>query len=297
VYLLPAPGIPPIGLGLAPARGRLGRFRDRAIAAMTVRQWDKGVPEINELRTSLGLAPLDGFFDQLHRARRQLVLTSAEFDFPGTVAANARYVGAVLDDPAWAGTEVTTVSPDDRPLVLVALSSTFQDHAACLQRIVDGLAKLPVRAIVTTGPALEPGAIAAPSNVDVVAAAPHAAILRHAAAVVTHGGHGTVVRSLAAGVPLVVLPHGRDQADNARRVSARGAGITLRRSASSATIAAAVERVLADPSFAAAAGRLGATICRDAASGALVEQLEALPETAGSASTSRSSDEAERDHR
>ena len=31
----------------------------------------------------------------------------------------------------------------------------------------------------------------------------------------THGGHGTVVRALAAGVSLVVLPHGRDQADNA----------------------------------------------------------------------------------
>ena len=101
-YLLPAPGIPPIGLGLAPARGMSGRARDRLITSITQRQWDKGVADVNTLRASYGLAPLRSFFDQVHRARRELVLTSAGFDFPGDVPANARYVGAVLDDPGWA---------------------------------------------------------------------------------------------------------------------------------------------------------------------------------------------------
>ena len=102
-------------------------------------------------------------------------------------------------------------------------------------------------------------------------------MLRQAAAVVTHGGHGTVVRALAADVPLVVLHHGRDQADNAARVTARGAGLSVKRTASPAAIAKAVSRVLDDPSYRAGAARLGASIRRDAASGALVAELEDLP--------------------
>ena len=100
-------------------------------------------------------------------------------------------------------------------------------------------------------------------------------MLQHAAAVVTHGGHGTVVKTLAAGVPMVVLPHGRDQADNAARVTARGAGIALRKSAKPRAIARAVTRLLDDPSYRQAAERLGATIRDDAAAGDLVRTIEA----------------------
>lgn len=275
-YMLPAPGMPPFGLGLQPATGPLGRIRDRLLTRFTARLWAKGLPALNALRVAQALEPLDDLLDQIRRARRVLVLTSAEFDFPGELPANVRYVGAVLDDPAWAATP-WTAPPGDDPLVLVALSSTFQDHEACLQRIVDALGTLPVRGLVTTGPALDPTAVTAPRNVQVVAAAPHSEVLRSAAAVVTHGGHGTVVRSLAADVPLVVLHHGRDQADNAARLTARGAGLAVKRTASPAAIATAVRRLLDDPSFRAGAGRLGQSIRRDAASGALVAELEDLP--------------------
>ena len=277
-YLLPAPGMPAFGIGAQPARGPLGRARDKAVNGVAGRLWDKGVPDLNRLRTELGLGPIDHFFDQAHRARRHLVLTSAAFDFPAELPDHVRYVGAVLDDPAWAAT-AWTPPPGDDPLVLVALSSTFQDQAGCLQRIVDALATLPVRGIVTTGPALDPSEIRAPVNVTVVAAAPHSEVLRDAAVIVTHGGHGTVVRALAAGVPLVVLHHGRDQADNAARVVARGAGLAVKRSAPPAKIAAAVRRLIDEPSFRVGAAELGAAIRRDAESGALVRELEDLPLT------------------
>jgi MGT family glycosyltransferase len=281
-YLLPAPGLPPCGLGLAPARSALGRTRDRALAALIGRQWDKGLGRLNALRTDLGLDPLSTLFDQVHRARRELVLTSAAFDFPGELPSTVRYVGAVLDDPQWAVDQPWTAPPGDDPLVLVALSSTFQDQAACLQRIVDGLADLAVRAIVTTGPALDPASISTPPNVAVAAAAPHSTVLRDAAAVITHGGHGTVVRALAAGVPMVVVPHGRDQGDNARRVTMRGAGISMSRRASPAKVRRAVQRVLHDPSYAVAAERLGAAIRRDASRTDLIDELEDVPLVAGS---------------
>ena len=129
---------------------------------------------------------------------------------------------------------------------------------------------------MTTGPALDPATVAAPPNVSVVAAAPHSEILRHAAVVVTHGGHGTVVRSLAAGVPMLVMHHGRDQADNAVRLTTRGAAISVKRTASPAAIAKAVRRILDDPGYRQSAQRLGETIRRDAVSGALVAELEGL---------------------
>jgi UDP:flavonoid glycosyltransferase YjiC (YdhE family) len=81
----------------------------------------------------------------------------------------------------------------------------------------------------------------------------------------------------------VVLPHGRDQADNAARVAARGAGLVVRRTASPARIAAAVRRVLDDPRYRRAAQRLGGVIRDDAARGRVVVELEDLPRRADSA--------------
>lgn len=276
-YILPVEGMPPFGLGAPPAKGALGRARDRVLTSLIVRQWDKGVPALNELRADLGLDPLESFFDQAHRARRHLVLTSAAFDLPAELPAHARYLGPVLDDPTWTSGQTWVEPPGDDPLVLVGMSSTFQDQIGCLQRIVDALATMPVRGLVTTGPAFDPGDISAPANVSVVAAAPHSEVLQRAAAVITHGGHGTVVRALAADVPMVVMHHGRDQADNARRITLRGAGVSVKRTAKPAAIATALRRVLDDPSYREAAGRLGAAIRSDVASGRLVAEVEDLP--------------------
>jgi UDP:flavonoid glycosyltransferase YjiC (YdhE family) len=98
---------------------------------------------------------------------------------------------------------------------------------------------------------------------------------------VTHGGHGTVVRARAAGVPTVVMLQGRDQADNAARVTARGAGGVIKKDAGPATVASAVRRVLNNPSYREAAERLGRSIRADAESGALVTELENLCSPAG----------------
>ena len=131
-----------------------------------------------------------------------------------------RYVGPVLDDPAW--TQPWSPPEGEDPLVLVAMSSTYMEQHVTLQTVVDALGTLPVRGLVTTGPALDRRAVSAPDNVTVVSSAPHNRVLEHASVAVTHGGHGTVMKCLAAGVPMVVMPHGRDQKDNGVRVVARG---------------------------------------------------------------------------
>jgi MGT family glycosyltransferase len=276
IYPLPARGLPPFGIGLRPARGRFGRLRDAALNGFIERLWDrKGLAGLNALRARHGLAPLGHVLDQVRRARRQLVMTSAEFDFPGALPRNALYVGPVLDDPQWSEATPWTPPEGTNPLVLVAMSSTFQDQIGSLQHAIDALGTLPVRALVTAGPALDAASLRPAPNVTVVASAPHREVLPHTAVVITHGGHGTVVKALAAGVPMVLLPHGRDQGDTAVRVAARGAGVVLKRSAGAAELAAAVRLILQDDSYNAAARRLGEVIRRDAASDVLLRELEA----------------------
>jgi UDP:flavonoid glycosyltransferase YjiC (YdhE family) len=106
--------------------------------------------------------------------------------------------------------------------------------------------------------------------------APHSEVLRHASAVVTHAGHGTVIKALAAGVPVVALPLGRDQLDNAARVAHHGVGLRLKPQTRPEAIAKAVRRVLEEPSFSAAAERMAAAIAAETADDQAAAELEAL---------------------
>jgi MGT family glycosyltransferase len=236
------------------------------------RLFDSGLATINSLRTSHSLVPLAHTLDQMRR-QPTLVLVDELFDFPATFPAHVRHAGAQLDDPAWADAWVPPIG--DEPLVLVAMSSSYQRQGDVLSRVAEALGTLPVRAVLTTGLALDPVAINAPPNVSVVRSAPHGQVLREASAVVTHGGHGTVAKALAAGVPLLVLPMGRDQGDNAARVTARGAGLRLRPTASPRKLADAISRLLADPSFRAGAQRIGEHITATAGPRIAVETIEA----------------------
>ncbi|WP_337587503.1 glycosyltransferase [Arthrobacter sp. CAL618] len=276
-YPLPAPGMPPFGGGLAPAHGPLGRLRDRIANAGSTLLFDRyALKAINSVRATAGLQPVAHVWDQLHHARRQLVLTSQAFDFPADLPANACYVGPILDDPAWAVDEPWTPPEGGAPLVLVALSSTFQNQIDCMQRIVDALATLPVRGLVTTGPTIRPSALRTATNVIVVNSAPHTAILRDASLVITHGGHGTVIKTLSAGLPMVILHHGRDQAGNSRRVTDRGAGIAVPRRAPVERIARAVAEILASPVYRESAERLGHAVVAEASNNGLLDALERI---------------------
>lgn len=273
---LPAPGRPPPSLGLLPASGPLGRLRDRSLLALGDRLlWRSCLPLLNAARRDVGLAPVAHPLDQIRRARRILVLTSPAFDFDATPRVdNLEYTGPELADPAWATAEVPRRG--EGPLVLVSLSTTYQGHERLLERTIQALAPLRARGVVTLGPALDESRFPAPPSVVVVRQASHAALLREARLVVTHGGHGTVIRALAAGVPLVVLPLGRDQADNAARVVRAGAGVKLSPRASARRLRRAITRALADGETLAAARRIAATIAAERRGDAAVDALEAL---------------------
>jgi MGT family glycosyltransferase len=280
VSLFPMPGVPPIGPGLAPARNDAERAMHAEITKGVVQMFDHALPAVNAAREALGLAALDHTIDLIADSRGTLLATSRAFDFaPETLPDGVRYVGPQLDEPAWAEPWVSPWPPSDGlPLVLVSFSTTFQNHAPVLQRVIDALATLPANAVVTLGGSIRPEALKPSPNVRVVESAPHDAVMAQAALVITHGGHGTVARALRHQRPMLVLPHGRDQGDNAVRVTERGAGLALAPNASVADIRSAIARLLAEPEFTHAAHRLGAAVARETAESPVIEVLEHLAE-------------------
>jgi UDP:flavonoid glycosyltransferase YjiC (YdhE family) len=236
------------------------------------------LPALNRARAAFGLLPLNHVFDHYDRADRVLIGMSAAFDFNATrLPANLRYVGPLLDTPEWARTWAPPWSENStRPRVLVSPSTSFQNQAGLLQRVIAALGTIELDAIVTVGPAMMKEAFAAPSNVSLLPGAPHDIVMKEVSLVVTHAGHGTVARSLVNGVPLLVIPMGRDQGGNAIRVVARGAGLALSDGASEAEIASTIARLLGEPHFRAAAARLGKAMAADLGSFALVAEIEEI---------------------
>ncbi|MDB5452262.1 MAG: hypothetical protein JWO33_840 [Caulobacteraceae bacterium] len=278
VSLLPHAGVPPLGPGLPPATSPAEEAMHAEIGAGLVDLLDHGLPAVNATRRHLGLEPLAHLADQADAAEAVLLGTARAFDFaPATPSSRVRYVGPQLDQPAWAEPWVSPWPVDDaRPLVMVGFSTTFQNHGAVLQRIADALGQLPVRGLITLGDTIYPSEIQPPPNVALVHSARHDLVMEQAAVVVTHGGHGTVTRALAHRLPMLVIPHGRDQNDNAIRVTWRGAGLSLTPDASAEDIRAALARLLDEPAFAQAARALGDQVAAEIANSPVVEELETL---------------------
>jgi MGT family glycosyltransferase len=265
VWSLPTlDGHPPFGAGVGPAQTDDMRDFYRRVQNATRCAYQEALPDYNAMRAKLGLAALGDLFDQLNAADRILIATSRAFDFDLSLPAPYRHVGPYFEDPPWTEQWRSPWPADDtRPLVLISFSTMYQGQEMALRRTIEALGKLPVRGVVTLGPVLSPSDFPAPDNVVVTARAPHAPILPLASAVVTHAGHASALRPLMAGAPVVAMPFGRDQPDNAARIVERGAGLRLNADASVEEIAAAVARVIAEPSFREAAKALGARIAAD----------------------------------
>jgi MGT family glycosyltransferase len=223
----------------------------------------------------LRLPDLRSPFEQYDTAARVLVLTSPAFDYAARhQAPNVRYVGTPFDDASAAPWSLPWPPEDVRPLVLVSLSTLEQGQAVVLQRVIQSLAPLAVRGLVTVGPALDPAQFEAPSNVRLEAFVPHSAVLPHAKAMVTQCGLGTLMKALAHGVPLVCIPLVGDQPDNAARVVAQGAGIRLDRDSTPEHIRAGIERVLRQPGFGESARRMAGILAKENGAQTAAEEIE-----------------------
>jgi MGT family glycosyltransferase len=230
---------------------------------------------LNEARVRLGLAPLDVPHQQIERADRVLILASRTFDLPArSLPDNVRYVGTML---AAAPASEWEPPPDDgRPLVLVSLSTLPQGQGPIMQRILEALHGLPVRAVVTLGRSLAGDSFDPPANAQLETVVPHEVVLPHVAAVVTQCGFSTITKSLAHGVPLVAIPVLGDQPANAARIMTLGVGIRLRRDAAAPAIADAIHRVIDQATYRQAAQRFSVTLATEDPRAAVIDELEDL---------------------
>lgn len=248
--ILPGPNRPPGNMGLRPGKGFAYQLRDRILGKLFELKLNEFRPKLNKILTSLSMEPLRNTSDLIHNADLKLIQTLKSFDIPIEPAPkNVRYTGPVLDDPDWAASDQwENPWPDhkDRPIVVIAFSSTFQNQTKAIQNCINAIKELPVNGCVTLGPAMEDIELICPDNVVVMKSVKHSLLFPHADLVISHGGHGTIIRALASGLPIICLPMGRDQGDNAIKVELCNSGIKLSPKSSPNRIRKAIEQILSN---------------------------------------------------
>lgn len=165
-----------------------------------------------------------------------------------------------------------------RPVVYLTFGTIFNVNDA-FSAAVAAVGRLhDVVCIVTVGPHGDLDAFGPqPSHVHIARYIPQSDLLPRCAAVVSHGGSGTLLGALAHGIPQVCLPQAADQFRNAEACAAAGAGIALIGSnVSTGGVEAAVRRVLNDPNLRRNAERLAAEIAGMPALDDAVTALERL---------------------
>lgn len=227
-YPLPVPSgdVPPFGPGLTPASGALGRLRDRALRPLMLSSMEKiFLPSVNAAREAVAQPPFASISDMFTAAPLLLYMTAEPFEYPRSDwPATVRMVGPCCwdppsDPPSW-------LAAIEQPIVLVSTSSEFQDDGRLVSAALEALAHEDVHVVATIPAAGMPRA-KIPANAHVERFLPHAPILARAVCAVTHGGAGVTQKALAAGVPVCVVPFGRDQLEVARRVEVSQAGTRL----------------------------------------------------------------------
>lgn len=224
---------------------------------------------LNALRAAHGL-PRD---PELTLLSRYLVLSpfppsyrDPAFPLPATAYSfRPPMLGATRNStPAWAS------ALPGAPTVYFTLGTIFNLESGDLfARVLTGLRDLPINLIVTVGHHIDPAEFGPqPANIHIKQYIPQAAILPWCSATISHGGSGSVLGTLAHGLPSVLIPMGADQPLNAARCSALGLAQVLDPLETTPEMAReAVAAVLADPVYRQAAGRI-----RD--------EIAALPEAA-----------------
>jgi UDP:flavonoid glycosyltransferase YjiC (YdhE family) len=167
--------------------------------------------------------------------------------------------------------------PGDAPLVLVAPSTAQDPEHVLLRAALAGLGGKPIRVLATWNRRPLPGPARVAENTRLVEWVSYSKTMPRCALVICHAGHGTMVRALASGAPVLCVPHAGDMAENAARADWAGAGVRLPwRLLGPQTLRLAVRYALANRGLAARARELAAwAAAHDGAARAaeLVERL------------------------
>ena len=193
----------------------------------------------------------DFFAPNLDRATLVLHASDREFDFGfDGLPPHHHYMGPLFWNPIDDRPSYLT-EPGD-PWALVTLSSHTQDDVPIARASIEGLRELPVRVLLTLGEHANEDLGTLPENARVERYVAHDPVLERAALMVSSGGHGAVMRALWHGVPMILVPWGRDQGGVAARAERLGtAAVISREQLTAALLGTTARRLLEDPTIAA----------------------------------------------
>jgi UDP:flavonoid glycosyltransferase YjiC (YdhE family) len=236
---------------------------------------------VRQLQAELGL-PARGhplhegqFAPELTLALFSRVLADPQPDWP----LHTRVTGFVFyDEPNRLPPEVEQFLADGpAPLVFTLGSAVVSAAGRFYQESVEAVRRLGCRAVLLIG--TDPQNLLTeplPECVLAVPYAPHSSLFPRAQAIIHQGGIGTTAQALRAGHPMLVVPHAYDQPDNASRVVKLGVARTLFPKRYVATrVAAELQGLLAEPSYARRAAEVGRMVQAEAGDQHACDAIEA----------------------
>jgi len=230
-----------------------------------------GTPAVNKVIADYGLAPLDRCIDVM-AGDLSLIVGTPETD-PVDHSDRVTWIGPMVFQspdavlPAW----LNGISRE-RPLIWVysgnpryAPVATPIDSIVVIRAAIHALAEAPVEVVLTTGYQELPEEFGAlPRNFRHADYVPGPLMAERCDLIVFHGGHSSVMTSLKAGTPAVIIPTITERESNARRLASLGAGEVVmpvstpdgEKSVNVAEFSAKVNRVLNEPSYRQSARRI-----------------------------------------
>lgn len=274
----------PYGLGITPlATPVLNRLRNRILGVTAKAVLRPVHRSLDEFLIGVGAPPLDGafFMDALSRSDLLAQFTVAEFEYRRSDApAHLRFYGpmataaaAPTPAPAW----FDELDPA-LPLVHVTQGTVANtDYSEVIEPTLIALADLPVQVAVTTGGRPVDTLPILPANAFAAAYLPYDDLLARTSVLVTNGGYGGLHHAMRHGVPIVIAGDSEDKVETSARVQHARVGVNLRTGRPTPdAVRSAVQRILADPGYAAQARRIGDAIAAAPGPSGLVDDIERM---------------------
>ena len=255
IYPVQDHGMPFFSIGALPSRTAFGRQFWKLTENALRRGLERGRDDLNAQRQLVGLPPTERFHGGTS-PDLAMVATYPQLEYPRDWPSSVHVTGPM---PFETPHEEITLPPGDDPLVLVAPSTSQDPDNHLVRSALAALGDQPVRIVATTNRVVPSRPIDVPANAVLVDWLSYSQVMPESALVICHGGHGTVARALAEGVPVLTCPAAGDMNETAARITWAEVGRSVRWSLTGPrSLKWAVAEVLGEPLYRVRAGQIAA---------------------------------------
>ena len=246
IYPVQDGAMPFFAIGALPPRTAVGRKFWSMTDSLLHRGLERGRSDLNAQREIVGLPPTSRFHGGIS-PELAMVTTYPQLEYPREWPDSVHVTGPM---PFEMPHDEIGLPPGNDPLVLVAPSTSQDPDNHLVRSALAALGNEPVRVVATTNRVRPSRPIEVPGNAVLVDWLSYSQVMPQAALVICHGGHGTVARCLAEGVPVLTCPAAGDMNETAARITWAGVGLSVRWSLTNArTLRWAIAEILGDPGY------------------------------------------------